>query len=328
MYTCRKCSQYCHERRQKRQRRRRHRKKQQRRQERLNNNRQDQNNSLSETQQQTFSTDDENNGSDRNDEEEGQLYSNNNSSRGMVVATPTAPPPPSLAIAVAPTAPSEEQEHDLLQATYHQLLKHLTTNRHMNCSMIVRDGDLIHETQITTSKSLDGKCSVLPPPQNSLLGPMPNLYNADDSSSDEEEKCQDGRDDDSDNESCTSDVSITSFRTYIGYLLVPKMIQELHGAGIMTSVPNCCAICVEGYKIGDSVTFSTNPQCCHAYHTKCISSYLARMNHNNQHQGERCGNNNNNNNMISSTTLSPGGGSVGLSLTNTDCPTCRRPFLL
>ena len=38
-----------------------------------------------------------------------------------------------------------------------------------------------------------------------------------------------------------------------------------------------CAICLESYKVGDSIAWSINNQCQHVYHLHCIVSYLGTL---------------------------------------------------
>ena len=42
-------------------------------------------------------------------------------------------------------------------------------------------------------------------------------------------------------------------------------------------VSNCCAICLESYRVGDKVAWSTNVSCSHAFHRSCIVEYLITM---------------------------------------------------
>ena len=42
-------------------------------------------------------------------------------------------------------------------------------------------------------------------------------------------------------------------------------------------VPNCCAICLESYRVGEKVAWSTNVSCSHAFHRSCIVEYLVTM---------------------------------------------------
>jgi len=42
-------------------------------------------------------------------------------------------------------------------------------------------------------------------------------------------------------------------------------------------VPNCCAVCLSGYRVGDIVTWSSNPECIHAFHRECVVDWLIKM---------------------------------------------------
>ena len=42
-------------------------------------------------------------------------------------------------------------------------------------------------------------------------------------------------------------------------------------------VPNCCAVCLGGYSVGDEVVWSSNPKCSHAFHKECIIEWLVKM---------------------------------------------------
>eukprot|EP00538_Stauroneis_constricta_P001072 CAMPEP_0119561442 /NCGR_PEP_ID=MMETSP1352-20130426/17645_1 /TAXON_ID=265584 /ORGANISM="Stauroneis constricta, Strain CCMP1120" /LENGTH=291 /DNA_ID=CAMNT_0007609651 /DNA_START=221 /DNA_END=1096 /DNA_ORIENTATION=+ len=42
-------------------------------------------------------------------------------------------------------------------------------------------------------------------------------------------------------------------------------------------VPNCCAVCLGSYDVGESVVWSSNPQCAHAFHEECIIEWLIKM---------------------------------------------------
>lgn len=58
--------------------------------------------------------------------------------------------------------------------------------------------------------------------------------------------------------------------------------DTMHEAGHLrlkngSLVPNCCAICLMGYDIGDKVIWSSNPDCAHAFHEDCVVGWLVKM---------------------------------------------------
>ncbi|KAL3918591.1 MAG: hypothetical protein SGILL_004162 [Bacillariaceae sp.] len=55
-------------------------------------------------------------------------------------------------------------------------------------------------------------------------------------------------------------------------------LPKKDGAGTSVEVPAVCAICLCGYEIEDSVTYS---KCPHAFHTECIVQWLAKSNEGN-----------------------------------------------
>ena len=42
-------------------------------------------------------------------------------------------------------------------------------------------------------------------------------------------------------------------------------------------VPNCCAICLMSYDVGDTVIWSSNKECTHAFHQDCVVGWLVKM---------------------------------------------------
>jgi hypothetical protein len=43
------------------------------------------------------------------------------------------------------------------------------------------------------------------------------------------------------------------------------------------TVPNCCVICLEQYRAGDVVVWSTNQDCEHVFHRHCIVKYFDKI---------------------------------------------------
>lgn len=41
-------------------------------------------------------------------------------------------------------------------------------------------------------------------------------------------------------------------------------------------VPNCCAVCLSSYELGDNIVWSINISCQHAFHDTCIISWLVK----------------------------------------------------
>ena len=62
-----------------------------------------------------------------------------------------------------------------------------------------------------------------------------------------------------------------------------------------THVPNCCIICLEHYRPGDTLVWSHHVDCPHAFHRKCVTKYLVKMMQRRRNA-------------------------------STPCPVCRRPF--
>jgi hypothetical protein len=56
-----------------------------------------------------------------------------------------------------------------------------------------------------------------------------------------------------------------------GVLIITRSAEQ------SATVPNCCIICLETYKTGDTVVWASNQECQHAFHRKCIVKYLIKI---------------------------------------------------
>jgi hypothetical protein len=54
-------------------------------------------------------------------------------------------------------------------------------------------------------------------------------------------------------------------------LVLPRRKQQTD------TVPSDCAICLESYRVGDSVAWSCNKNCPHAFHQHCLVKYLVKV---------------------------------------------------
>ena len=92
-------------------------------------------------------------------------------------------------------------------------------------------------------------------------------------------------------------------------------IQLPPAAGNNRIVPNSCAICLESYQPDETIIWSTNNECCHAFHIQCITEYLVHVNTSMvsapEENDEENGGPNSNNKSKNSTS---------------PCPCCRQPF--
>lgn len=61
--------------------------------------------------------------------------------------------------------------------------------------------------------------------------------------------------------------------SYRGQLILPRC-KVLYGSA---TVPNCCVICLDSYRAGDSVVWSFHSECQHAFHEECVLKYLVRI---------------------------------------------------
>lgn len=41
--------------------------------------------------------------------------------------------------------------------------------------------------------------------------------------------------------------------------------------------PNCCAVCLCTYEVGENVVLSANSQCHHVFHYECILQWLVKI---------------------------------------------------
>jgi hypothetical protein len=65
-----------------------------------------------------------------------------------------------------------------------------------------------------------------------------------------------------------------------GFLILPHRVPRhfpSSSSSAVAEVHNLCAICLESYSPGDSVVWSSNPKCCHVFHTDCMVHYLVRV---------------------------------------------------
>jgi hypothetical protein len=54
-------------------------------------------------------------------------------------------------------------------------------------------------------------------------------------------------------------------------------IQLPHGSkNGSRRVPNCCIVCLSGYDEGDTIVWSNNEECKHAFHDECILIWLVK----------------------------------------------------
>ena len=56
-----------------------------------------------------------------------------------------------------------------------------------------------------------------------------------------------------------------------GYLVLRDRDTTLH------TVPDCCAICLGNYEVGEKVVWSSNEDCPHAFHEECMVDWLTKM---------------------------------------------------
>ena len=100
-----------------------------------------------------------------------------------------------------------------------------------------------------------------------------------------------------------------SIRTNQGLLILPIKHNSTDNTttnDATATVSNCCAICLEPYRLQESVTWSSDRnKCKHAFHTDCIVGYLSEV---------MTKKDNNNNRNVDRGNYLP-------------CPICRETFL-
>eukprot|EP00339_Tiarina_fusa_P015045 CAMPEP_0117014622 /NCGR_PEP_ID=MMETSP0472-20121206/11828_1 /TAXON_ID=693140 ORGANISM="Tiarina fusus, Strain LIS" /NCGR_SAMPLE_ID=MMETSP0472 /ASSEMBLY_ACC=CAM_ASM_000603 /LENGTH=228 /DNA_ID=CAMNT_0004718227 /DNA_START=144 /DNA_END=830 /DNA_ORIENTATION=- len=92
------------------------------------------------------------------------------------------------------------------------------------------------------------------------------------------------------------DVESGDVETEDGELILVTTKDEKKAKNKQTSVPNCCAICLDPYKPGEFIVWSASRECPHAYHRHCMIDYLISI---------------------------PSG---GMSKGGSPCPSCRQEF--
>ena len=76
-----------------------------------------------------------------------------------------------------------------------------------------------------------------------------------------------------------------------GYLCIPKYrhgTEIPYANGGPRNVPSTCAICLSDYKEGDTIIWSDNAECCHAFHEDCILTWLLSNNDNGDYMCPCC----------------------------------------
>jgi Anaphase-promoting complex subunit 11 RING-H2 finger len=52
---------------------------------------------------------------------------------------------------------------------------------------------------------------------------------------------------------------------------------KLRTASGKRTVPNCCAVCLCTYKEGETIVWSSNGKCLHAFHNECVMEWLIKV---------------------------------------------------
>jgi len=78
-----------------------------------------------------------------------------------------------------------------------------------------------------------------------------------------------------DEESYADDLSTLGHPT--GYLVLRPGNAKSPPLRNPRKVPNCCAVCLGEYEVDDTVVWSCNEYCKHAFHTECIMEWLLKI---------------------------------------------------
>lgn len=73
-----------------------------------------------------------------------------------------------------------------------------------------------------------------------------------------------------------------------GWLRLPQTTTSSTGKERERVVPNCCAICLMPYEIDETVVWSSNPACPHAFHEDCLLDWLVHGASSSKQEGTPC----------------------------------------
>ena len=81
-----------------------------------------------------------------------------------------------------------------------------------------------------------------------------------------------GADDSDDCESAAGALSVTDH----GFIMVPPPGPQLPDDGELRVACGFCAVCLNGYKAGDTIMWSSNEDCPHVFHLACLRKWLRK----------------------------------------------------